>query len=107
LFVYSVDPVTRHGVFDELLEPENPLVDSIASQLAVEQLRAEGLSPSARSAVWPASRSRPYTVPQQESGVSAGAPNGRSRRLLARTAPATCVRTHSVALPDGVGRVLP
>ena len=44
LFVYSRDPETGTGIFDEVIEPENPLVDSMVAQKAIEDLRSKGLS---------------------------------------------------------------
>lgn len=38
------DPETGAGFFDEVLEPENPLVDSMVAQKAVEDLRSKGLT---------------------------------------------------------------
>lgn len=43
-FVYHRDPETGSGYFDELVEPENPLVDSMVAQKAIEDLRSKGLS---------------------------------------------------------------
>ena len=44
LFVYSRDPEFDTGHFDEVIEPENPLVDSMLAQKAIEDLRSKGLS---------------------------------------------------------------
>jgi hypothetical protein len=44
LFRYSRDPETSAGYFDEVVEAENPLVDSMVAQRAVEDLRSKGLT---------------------------------------------------------------
>ena len=44
LFVYSRDPETGSGYFDEVIEPENPLVESMVAQKAIEDLRSKGFS---------------------------------------------------------------
>ena len=43
-FRYSRDPETGTGFFDEVLEPDNPLVDSTLAQKAIEDLRSKGMS---------------------------------------------------------------
>ena len=43
-FIYSGDPETGTGYFDELVEPENPLVSSERAQLHVEAMREHGMS---------------------------------------------------------------
>lgn len=43
-FIYCRDPETGSGYFDEVVEPENALVDSTVAQKAVEDLRSKGLT---------------------------------------------------------------
>ena len=43
-FRYSRDPEFDTGHFDEVVEPENPLVDSMVAQKAIEDLRSKGMS---------------------------------------------------------------
>ena len=43
-FRYCRDPELDTGYFDEVIEPENPLVDSMVAQKAIEDLRSKGLS---------------------------------------------------------------
>ena len=42
LFRYSRDPVSGLGYFDQVVEPDNPLVSSETVQMAVEELREKG-----------------------------------------------------------------
>ena len=44
LFRYCRDPEIDTGYFDEVVEPENPLVDSMVAQKAIEDLRSKGFS---------------------------------------------------------------
>jgi hypothetical protein len=44
LFRYGRDPVSNLGFFDEVVEERNPLVDSMAAQKAVEELRSRGMT---------------------------------------------------------------
>jgi hypothetical protein len=43
-FIYHRDPETDSGYFDEVIEPENPLVSSEQAQVHVEALRDPGLT---------------------------------------------------------------
>jgi hypothetical protein len=43
-FVYCKPPGAIYGYFEEIVEPENPLVSSETAQKAVEELREKGLS---------------------------------------------------------------
>jgi hypothetical protein len=44
LFRYSRDSDSAHGYFDEVIEPENPLVSSEQAQLYVEAMREHGMT---------------------------------------------------------------
>ena len=44
LFRYCRDPEIDTGYFDEVVEPENPLVSSEQAQLHVETMREHGMS---------------------------------------------------------------
>lgn len=44
LFRYTQDPVSGHGYFDQVVEPENPLISSETAQQAVEELRERGMT---------------------------------------------------------------
>ena len=44
LFRYSRDPVSGRGYFDQVVEPDNPLVSSETAQRAVEELREKGMT---------------------------------------------------------------
>jgi hypothetical protein len=44
LFRYSRDPESGLGYFDQVIEPENPLVSSETAQKAVEELRERGMT---------------------------------------------------------------
>ena len=43
-FVYCKPPGALHGYFEEIVEPENPLITSETAQRAVEELRDRGMS---------------------------------------------------------------
>ena len=43
-FRYCRDPELDTGYFDEVVDPDNPLVDSMVAQKAIEDLRSRGLS---------------------------------------------------------------
>ena len=44
LFRYSRDPRFARGHFDQVIEPENPLISSEQAQRAVEHMREHGMS---------------------------------------------------------------
>ena len=43
-FVYCKPPGAFHGYFEEVVEPDNPLIPSDRAQRAVEELRDRGMS---------------------------------------------------------------